>query len=353
MSDRAATGFWALAGSALLAGSAMFGMSASALANGGPDIKTDVSPLPPTVTLASSSQPTYASYVVTLTSQSYSALQPVSFTATTAVVGATQDATFFAPSLPAGCTAPTTVLTCTFSAGLAHKGQQIQFTVAVKVPTAGTSITFTATTSWRNCGRNYSAPASASTTLAAPDPNSVASYVPASGGELVTGKHDGMATPDDPWTTTVTLPAAALGTTAVVQEQIDASPYMPNLLNTSSSTLTIPGTFDDLVIVLRRDASTIARGAKIASAIVRYTEPAHPAAGVVYPLQVPSCSDTTYGTLPRSGVPCISMRKAYPTKDDCDHSGGRWGGPKITVTPGYEGDWEFTILAVDNGRYIN
>jgi hypothetical protein len=114
-----------------------------------------------------------------------------------------------------------------------------------------------------------------------------------------------------------------------------------NLFNCSFSNLDIPGTFaDKLTIYLRRDYTTLANPNKneIGSAEIRYVPDAgHEAPNVLYPLLVPPCSDTTYGTLPLSGIPCIKLRTRY----------------KSNAPAAWALDWEFMILAIDNGRYIN
>ena len=137
----------------------------------------------------------------------------------------------------------------------------------------------------------------------------------------------------------MTVPASATYTTADVLEETIATPLAPNLADQSSSRLTIPGQFAQLVIKLRRDASTLLKGAKIASARVSYDDPSHPDARVVYPYEVLPCTDTTYGTLPQPGIPCIRTRTEYTKKN--------------APTADWVGDWEFEILANDNGRYTN
>ncbi|MEP6874240.1 MAG: hypothetical protein ABI887_07725 [Burkholderiales bacterium] len=364
MSDRIASCLRRLAGAALLAAGSTFG--GGALAHGGPDIATFVLPAPASVTLAGTGLLTYASYEVTLThDQDRSVLQPVYFSASTTVrdshnaVQSGQSAVFVAANLPTGCSAPTpTTLSCTFTDGLLRPGSTKTFTLIVQVPTAGAKIGLTSQTSWRDCGhgRLESTPGStAYTLLTAPSPDAVASYLPAGGGTLFTGNATGTATPTDPWTTTVSVPTSAGAASVSILETLLTSTCAGDLTTCNSSLLTIPGTFANLTIYLRRDATTISRYAKISSAKVYYSEPAHPAAHVVYPLEVPSCKDTwTYGQLPRSGIPCIAERTAYPSKDDCDRYSKQHGGSTIGLPPpGYEGDWEFRILAVDNGRYIN
>jgi hypothetical protein len=231
--------------------------------------------------------------------------------------------------------------------------------LTVKVPRVGAKISFYSQTSWKECEEPESTPATTVyTPLAAPDSSSVSTFVPAGGATLFTGTGGGVATKADPWTTTVTIPTSAPGTPAQILETTSAVTCAPNLLTCNTSNLTIPGTFANMVITLRRDVSTIAKHADIASARVQYTNPGHPAGPsfhVQYPLEVPSCSDTTYAvSLPVSGIPCIASRTAYPSKGDDDDERDKKKRPPPVVTPaGFEGDWEFVIKAVDNGRYIN
>jgi hypothetical protein len=169
------------------------------------------------------------------------------------------------------------------------------------------------------------------------NPTLVRSAVPKAGGSLFTGS-GAAATAADTWTTTVVIPATAAFTTGQIEEATGV-PLAANLLDSSITTLSIPGAFQKLTITLRRDASTIVKGAKIASARVFYDNPTTPAPGLVYPYEVLPCTDTTYGTLPKPGIPCINRRTEY-TK-------------KTAPTPEWEGDWEFEVFALDNGRYVN
>jgi len=116
----------------------------------------------------------------------------------------------------------------------------------------------------------------------------------------------------------------------------------PDLLTCSTSTLTIPGTFlDELTIILRRDASTITNGAKIANARIYYQKTDADGNPVGTTDEVLTCTDVTYGTLPQSGKPCIESRTAWPKKST----------PKVQVPLESGGDWWFFIRAIDNGKY--
>ena len=345
-------GRWIVAASAALASAAMLLGAAPALATYGPDIATTVERLPASVTLSTTALPTFASYRITLTHNlEHDDLKPVYFTATTSVLDAAgavvpgRAAEFVASSLPTGCAATTTTtINCTFNDGLLGAGATKVFSVTVKAPGAGAKLQFRSQTSWKECRVfEQTPPASIYTALGAPDPSQVNTFVPPGGGTLFTGSVGGMATTVDTWTTTVKLPSSAPATTAEVAETVSAITCAPDLLDCSTSKLKIPGTFANLLITLRRDVSTIGKHANICNARIYYSEPTVPAVGVTYPLEVPACTDTTYGALPRPGVPCIDDRKAYPRKSKHGHP----------VPAGFEGDWEFIIKAVDNGRYTN
>ncbi|MEP7297918.1 MAG: hypothetical protein ABI702_17175 [Burkholderiales bacterium] len=338
------------------------------------DVITTVTPTPSAVTYSTASLPTYASYDVTLAHYSgrNELVKPVSFSGSTVVVDANNlaipglTAVVVASSLPPGCTigsTPTSVR-CTFLNGLYYKTDKINFSVTVSAPSGGHHVNFVGQASWVECDDyrhssvEYGPVVTATTALSAPDPLKVSSYVPSGGGTLYTGSNNGIPTPttSSTWAAKVSLPSTAAATTASIVNLIadPGCPRAPNLLDCSSSTLTIPGTFANLVITLRRDASTINRRAKIASAIVYYDNPAHPAPNIPYAgfgFHVPACTDTSYGgPLPRSGIPCIQTRSAVyaprTVKDrdeDCDPDDKS---KKLLY-------WEFIILAVDNGRFIN
>ncbi len=332
-----------------------------------PDIVTTISPQPASVTL-STALPKYASYQVTVTHYARpETLAPVKFTATTSVVaadgvtpvaGQTADVV---GSDSAECTATGVTVNCTFVAGLVAANSSKTFSVTVKAPSAGAQVKFTSQTSWvepneRNAPTEFEPVRTAFTALDAPDPLKVSSFVPAGGGTLYTGENGGIPAPTtlNTWTATVTLPPTAGSTTASIQNLISPITCAPNLLDCSSSTLTIPGgPFANLIITLRRDASTIGKYAKISNAKVFYSDPGHPNPLAVYPLQVPACTDTTYGVLPLSGIPCMSSRQAVyaPTTSSTSRTSG--------VDHDDDDDhktllyWEFVIKAVDNGKYAN
>jgi hypothetical protein len=309
------------------------------------------------VTQSTAAQQTYATYQVTVTKQDTPDGQHGSLRFQGAVnvaglpAGSSETATLFSAS-GATCSAtdPSSV-ECSIPGVLTATGQTVSFSVTFQTPTAGTSITLSGQTlatesSYGNTYYEVTGPASATTALTVPDPNTVSTYVPStttSQVTLYTGIDGGIATPDDPWTTTLVIPPGNPATTTSVIETISPQTCAADLLNCSRTALTMPGSFTGLQIILRRDASTIGRRAKIGSAKIFYDSPAHPDPRITYPLQLLSCSDTTYGTLPQSGIPCIAKRTDYPDKSSKKHP----------VPAGFEGDWEFVIHAIDNGRYVN
>jgi hypothetical protein len=136
----------------------------------------------------------------------------------------------------------------------------------------------------------------------------------------------GIAGADDKWTTTVAVPSFA--SAEVSEDESDLNSCSADLTQCFTSSLRIPGEFTRLVITLRRDASTIGPGAKIANAQVFYAKD-----GVNF-VALAAC--TSAGPAP--GQPCIASRKVYTKQSD-------------PLLPDAWGDWEFVIWALDNGVY--
>ena len=348
----------------------------------GPDARLDIVATPTSVTRSSVSLATYASYRMTITSLERERFNQFKFKGTVAVEG-----------LPAGSTAATTlfgvdgascalasgVLECTVPGELVDCGQTLSFSVTLKTPDAGTGITVTGKSTFVEHYRQWAATntASAATALSEPSPDSVSSYVPASASAATTlfsGTNtqsgvvgaipivDTKAVPpiNDPFTTTVIVPAGSAATTATVTESEVLTSCSANP-RCFQSKLTIPGSFDFLTIILRRDRTTLMSSkppkgkghddddddgrhsgqSSIDNAIVKYfpdDDPSNPDRFII----VPNCS-VVPGGVPTPKNPCIASRKAYPKKST----------GKNPVPPGLEGDWEFVILATDNGRYTN
>jgi len=363
----------------------------------GLDVRLDIVATPTSVTRSSDQLATYASYGFTLKSLEHDRFSKFKFKGTVAVAG-----------LPAGIAGPTLLsadgATCSLDAGvlecsvpgeLKECDATLTFTVTLKTPVGGTGVTVSGKTTflehyykWENTNV-----ATASTALTEPNPDSLSTFVPASATAATTlfsGTNteggvvgaipivDTKAVPpiNDPFTTTVIVPAGSAATTASLAEQELAASCSANP-RCFESKLTIPGSFDFLTIILRRDRTTLmmskppknhghdsapgkghdkgnGRGhddddddgrysgqSAIDQAIVKYfpdDDPANPDKFII----VPNCS-VVPGGVPTPKHPCIQSRKAYPTKSSS----------KTPVPAGLEGDRELVILAADNGRYSN
>jgi len=342
--------------------------TSSALAGAG-TVNTAVTSLQENTTYSSGgSKPltTYVAYTVTISNDGGNTVNNIYFTARTSVTDAAEKA-IFSSADGASCVttnADKTAIQCTIGnrqlkAGQATPVVALFFLAPTKV-TNGTAddegtdkVSLTGQTLYaettggptsppQNSVKDWVPPADV--VLGTNNPTLVRSAVPKTGATLFTG--DGAAATGgangDKWTSTVVIPATATYTIAEIEELPPGLPLASNLLDSNTTKLTIPGSFAKLVITLRRDVSTIANGAKISSAIIYYTEPAHPDSRINYTglgFVVPPCSDTTYGPLPQPGIPCISGRTEYTKKN--------------APTADWVGDWEFQIQASDNGRYTN
>jgi hypothetical protein len=355
--------------SAALFVAASVGVSTSALAGAG-NVTTVVTPLSGAVTYsrsATNSLPalnTYIGYRVTIASAltNTNTINNVVFTGTISVADLDEVAEFVS-SDGATCQttanpplAPSNARSISCPIGQLRAGQTFPtFAVFFKAPAKDTvtptisdSVAFSGTTYYaegtggvpQSTPQNSTVPwTTASVTLGTTNPTVVKSGVQKTGGTLFTG--DGaVATATDPWTTTVvvptgfTAPDGATYTSAEINETEGLPTCAGDLLTCNISQLTIPGTFAKLVITLRRDVSTIAKSAKISSAIVYYKKDATTAE-----IQVQPCTAPVFPALPQPGNPCINSRTEY-TK-------------KTAPTPDWIGDWGFEIFALDNGGYRN
>jgi hypothetical protein len=327
------------------------------------EISASVSPGAPVSLSINGSEPA-ASFRVTVTNTSSSnTINSPRFVATSAVVNGSVNAKAAFRSATVYPCAPSPDLTsidCALSP-LAPGQSSPEFIVTFNAPTSGESIAL----AWQAVfnqglppGNSNGETGTATLELAPIDPNAVQSDVPVDVA-LFFFTGSGIATKDDPWVTRVDVPGSAIATRATILELVESGSIggtcaqASNLLNCSTTTLTIPGaTFAGpfLEITLLRDESTLAKGAKIASArvIYRKEQDASGSCGALacssYPMELLSCSNTsTYGALPQPGIPCIKERQEFAKKST----------GKVFVPPGYEGDWRFLIWAVDNGRFEN
>ncbi len=299
---------------------------------------THVTPQPGTVTLSSVAQPTFAAYEITITNNKPNPISGVRLIGTANVVGGVEKATFKSSTGIACQTATTDLNSVSCPLGqVAGGGTSVTFSVTFNAPGDGTQINFVWSSVFDESGGGASdgAAGTTMTVLSPPDPSKVTSRVPQGGTSFTffTGT-TGVATVADPWTTTVVVPPVTNATTAEVVESAPQSACSSDLRDCRVSTLNIPGTFASLEITLRRDVSTIRKGAKIVNSLLYYA-----ADGVNFdPNPLPLCADVGGGPSllnPR----CISSRTAY-TK-------------RTAPTPAFEGDWEWVILAITNGGYRN
>jgi hypothetical protein len=173
------------------------------------------------------------------------------------------------------------------------------------------------------------------------------SYIPSFGGTFFTGDGVSARSTSLPATTTTKLkiPDAEGLTKAQIQQCVDTGGQTSATTTTNRTYITVPnngatfGTF--VTIELRRDASTIANGAKIADAVVFYSHTAEVSS--TGSCDLPSGTDQVQPCL--TGEPNLSKpvcevlssrtaftKKSAPTLDDI-------------------GDWLFVIHALENGGF--
>lgn len=311
-----------------------------------PAVEIVVTPVPRVVTRsrpdAVPALPTRAAYEITITNRSNNVVNEVRFAASTTVQGAATTAPY-AESIGLACAGTTATATSCSIGKLLGKGDRSSFVLVFNAPTAGSSITLNWTASYGE-GPKDSTGAShrdtqtgnVLTPLGTPTATEVKSYVSTSGGTLFTGQ-TGVATFLDPWTTTVQVPSFAR---AEVVETLNPQSCSADYKVCVTSTLTIPGSFAYLTIILRRDASTIQPGANIANAVLRYEPGATDASGNFVPsgppVDIQSC-DLLPDRVPNATTKrCLDYRKLYD----------------FTNSPTFEWkfDWEFGLRALENGR---
>jgi hypothetical protein len=342
------------------------------------DVNATILSNPEKVSLSQPGSTSLISYSINITHYANTEqLTGTVLTLTTSVTGSTtSSATFDSTALPSGCTLTnSTTLACLLPDTKFLNDPVANFSVTVIAPTAGTKVSLASTLSYseevsRTEVINFPA---VDTALSDPasDPDFAGTFIPPAGGTFFTGTKNGLpsAAPNATWAASVKVPSNPHGVGGTIQNGINSDPACPraaNLLDCSSSEITVPGTFSNqLTFVLRRDASTIRGNGKIASAIVYYDHAADELSDSRitysgYGFQVPSCSDTTYllppyAALPMPGIPCIQQRNAYFKFKNGDVKSVKDGqtGKDDGQNSGKLLYWEFIILAVDNGRFTN
>ncbi len=338
--------------------------SAALAAPTDPNINVSVRALPASVTLTRTVSATtlplaaYAAYEVTVSNQAANSLNRSFFNATTSVAGAVATAAIDGVVAVMPATSPCTIvsltqLTCNL--GQLVPGASANFIVVVKSPTAGSRLDL----NWISGGDEGNSSTGngccnttgvASTTLVdalsdnATVKTSVRSFIKATGGTFFTGATN-IASLADPWTSTVVVPGAynLPYTTAELVESVNPASCAPDLLVCLFTSLRMPGQFAALEITLRRDASTIKRGAKIDNAVLFYqtevfntTTQQWDAVGT--PTQILACD--ALGNVPSGQTRCILSRLAYSKKFVADNN----------LPVEFELDWEFVLRALENGR---
>jgi hypothetical protein len=181
------------------------------------------------------------------------------------------------------------------------------------------------------------------------------SYIPSLGGTFFTGNGISALSSirDATSTTKLLIPPGQKLTTTQVQQCIDTGGQTSATTTTNRTYVTVPngdqpfGNF--ATIELRRDVSTIAKGAKIANAVVSYSHSAQTNNACD---EIPVTDLAPIPPCPADGVPVsnppvpavcemVTLRKEFTKKD-------------VTAglaTPDDIGDWLFVIHALENGGF--
>ncbi len=347
----------------LVAASSLAGAS-TAIAGAG-IVNTSVTPLAPNVSYSvAGARPmlAYIGYLVTVSSDpaNTNTINNVVFTGTASATDAAEKPEFLSAE-GASCTttnADRTAISCSLGqlrAGQTYPAFAVFFKSPVKVVNGtadapGTDFAlFSGITYYAEGtgGLENSIPQNSTTawnaaivTLGTTSPTTIKSSVPRSGGNFFTGS--GISTGDDPFATSVTVPAA---TTFTAQATIAENTFTTVVSGSTTlacssfspcyqSKVTLPGAFSFLQIVLRQDASTINPGVKIGNVLIWYEGSG--GAGDSYRGYIGLCPTPT---TPVAGQPCIASFKHYKNR-----SVPGW-------TTALDGDFEWTIIANENGGY--
>jgi hypothetical protein len=163
-------------------------------------------------------------------------------------------------------------------------------------------------------------------------PTLVRSAVTKAGGLLFTGDQ-AVATSGDLFTASVKVPAAPTYTTGAIAEQAFAG--CSNFVSCAGADIQVPGEFTPyLTITLRQDVLNIRPGTKIGSVVIQYTPTAVAGQPAPQPLILGACPGPGQ---PLSDRPCIDSARTYSKQDK--------------PPPGFEGDFEWTIISRKNGSY--
>jgi len=309
----------------------------------------------------------YAAYRVTLTNNSGNTTNSIVFGGSTTVSGgnAQDSAPFVETNLPKSCSPSGTGFQCSFPQ--MKDGTTNTFVAIFSAPLLGdpthwasdAKINFNWTFNYASGNSSGSAssllcngvaaspppcsgtsPTSLITTGDAEILSSFTTYIPSFGGEFFTGNGVSALSGGLPATalTRLSVPDKEQLTTAQVQQTVTSGSTTGLTTTTITSIVQVPNnnqTFSQFVtITLRRDASTIANGAKIANAVVLYSH-ADDLSGLNPVQQCPANGDPSSFNPPVCEM--LSLRTAFtkknaPTSDDI-------------------GDWLFVIHALENGGF--
>ncbi len=346
-----------------------------------PNVSITVTPIPTAVSLRVATSTTQAAYRVDIVNQSTNVLNDVRFTASTRVFpSATLVRTPYVEDTSDQCAASQNVLNCSFGQvrGSGQPGQNGRsFIVVFDAPFSGERLFLDWSATYKEGTSDSSGNPPNNDTQSSTDPGKAVfttlvsseavsdkqlrSYFAAATGALLftsTAVPKGPPS-EDTWTTSVRIPSGTAGEARIVEDSEPAScnPVIPTCVR---SAVNVPGSFVDatptdgdqrfLVITLRRDASTIPNGAQIAKSPLYYEPGSIDANGVFQPsgstqVQLKLCADIGGApSLPTAGSPldpeqqkrCIKSFQAYPKN--------------AKAPPGLEGDWEWIIWAIENGR---
>jgi hypothetical protein len=336
------------------------------------------------ITLTSGRFETRVAYRVRVINSGHKAVKGAVFSANTSVQGADTNTSLIDPApiavsgVAAVCTQPggPTSIECSLGAGgYLQAGSSAEFWVVVRTPNAGQAMAFAGVfeaDAGKRRGRGHDLrrgrghgqghdddccevavtvhtplidPVLATTDPDASFKKQASSFVGAEGGTLFTGV-SGFPTKDDPWTTTVSVPEVTTGvfglpfTTAAVVESEDLNSCVSINLQCNRTQLTIPGTFDSLLITLRQHPSILSKYARIEHWRISYSAD---------PGNVPYTELQRCGIVggPALGVPCIEACREYPP-ESTGHHHHRYGSHHGSYGPGV---FECKIRALDNGGY--
>ena len=356
-------------------------------AHGTSGVAVSVTAVPDVVTLSGPGAPSFASYQITIKSTGGS-VGRVRFRGMTDVTGA-DVALFINPNVSASGVVldPNPVVVSSGTAGCTIEGRNIDcdvdlaghllppggvasFYAVVRAPVIGSLIDFRWNARYGAGSAERLIDGSTATALQAAGGDSVSAYVPRAGATLLTGT-EAVPTGDDRSTTRLTVaPQDSTAIIASIAEDDNGGNSCSPHVQCFGATITVlkaqtqkkasvgDGLRSLLLIVLRRDASTLLKGLRIRDAVIFYQEiPAIGGGGT----PVRDCVINGIYRPPTPNEPCIRERREYPRKhgqkrDDDRRPGAHYSDDrerpgKNAPTSDLSGDWEFIIEAFDNGRF--